>query len=124
MLQMRHQGLRRPLQGCFSTPEPGSWSPASPGILRALQEMTEPDHSRTSPPRDSTSSPQTPTSTASERAASPWNLNNQERTGEAAASRTEDTEPSQAEEEVPLVDVSRAGQGSLHTKGHTQDKQV
>lgn len=120
MLQMRHDGVRRPLQGCFSSPAPGSWSPASPGVLRSLQEMTEPDHSRTSPPKDSTSSPQTSPSNTSERPTSPWNWNEQAR--EPGTSRGEDTETSQTEEEVPLVDVSRAGQGSLHMKEQKQDK--
>lgn len=104
------QGGRRPLQGCFSSPEPGSWSPASPGVLRALQEMAEPD----APPEDTTTSPKTPQSTPSDQVTSPWSWNSPEKTRDTTAehARSVDTQPreQQAEEEVPLVSVSRAGQ--------------
>lgn len=120
MRQLR--GGRQPLQGCFSSPEPGSWSPASPGVLRALQEMVEPD----APPEDTTTSPKTPQSTPSDRVASPWSWNSPEKTRDTMAERTGsvDTQPreQQAEEEVPLVNVSRAGQDAQHTQQHSSDK--
>lgn len=122
MMQMRAHGGRQPLQGCFSSPEPGSWSPASPGILRALQETTEPDGH---PPRDNAASPKTSQSTPSDRGASPWTWTSPERTrdGTAVQGRSGDTQSGEhVEEEVPLVDVSRAGQGSQDTQGHSSDK--
>lgn len=116
------QGNRRALQGCFSSPEPGSGSPASPGILRALQELAEPDVQ----PED-TASPRTTHSTPSDRGSSPWNWTSPERTRDTTAVRVEresgDSQSrEQVEEEVPLVNVSRAGQDAQQAPQHPPDK--
>ncbi|XP_045104907.1 sodium/hydrogen exchanger 2-like isoform X2 [Portunus trituberculatus] len=114
MMQMRSQGARRPLQGCFSSPNPGSWSPASPSILRALQETTEPD--QTSPPKDTASTSSMSPSSTDDHPTSPWKWSE-------GAARSRDPQAGQAEEEVPLVNVSRAGKDPANSKD-TEDKQV
>ncbi|XP_063851745.1 probable Na(+)/H(+) antiporter nhx-9 isoform X2 [Scylla paramamosain] len=116
MMHMHSQGARRPLHGCFSSPEPGSWSPASPSILRALQETTEPDPSCTSPPKDTASTPPTSPSSADDRPTSPWKWTE-------GAPRSKETEAGQGEEEVPLVNVSRAEKDIAQSKD-PQDKEV